>query len=98
MKPNKDLIRDCGIPVRVDGIPALAWVTHYRPNEPGTIGPVDSYATIAAPVAEEVEYDLYDRRGYRAAWLEEKMLHRKTEEGVTQQVLRGLKEDRDAAI
>lgn len=57
------------VEVSVQGIPCQALVTHYL-NQPA-LGPSadsdwDCYGYT------EVEFDLYDRKGYRALWLERK--------------------------
>jgi hypothetical protein len=57
--------------VRVCGIPAKADVTYYDGGSDGRYsGPPDRcYPAEAA----EVSFNLYDRRGYRAKWLERKL-------------------------
>lgn len=57
------------VEVRVQGIPCQALVTRFLEQKP--LGPSagsdwDCYGYT------EVEYDLYDRKGYRAPWLERK--------------------------
>ena len=61
--------------VRVlNGLPCIAKVTYYQPEEKGTgYGEVFSYSQIHAPVSAEVEFEIYDRRGYRAKWIENRM-------------------------
>lgn len=59
------------IDVRIQGIPCRAYVTYYRPAvAPIVTGPVD-WADPGAPV--EIEFEVLDRRGGRAVWLERKM-------------------------
>lgn len=59
------------IEVRVCGIPAIARVTFYRPGSPGCLsGPPDR---CYPPEPEELEYELLDRRGRPAPWLERKL-------------------------
>ena len=49
----------------IAGIPCQVDVTHYEPYEP---------ATWHEPASGgEIEFEVYDRRGYRAAWLERKV-------------------------
>lgn len=82
------------IPVNVAGIPALAHVTWYQPAFAGrgVSGPVSSYAALAAPEDEDVEFELYDRKGYPAPWLEAK-LEGEVAYDVTEQVLLELREE-----
>lgn len=88
----KDDVLCQGYKVRVSGIPALAVVRYYNPGASGTIyGEPWSFATLQAPDPEEIEYELYDRRGYRALWLEDKLRDRRVEDDVTEQVLAELK-------
>ena len=50
---------------RIQGIPCQVDVTHYEPYRP---------ATWHEPASGgEIEFDVYDRRGYRARWLERKL-------------------------
>jgi len=65
------------IPVTVDGIPALARITHYFPGEAVSMGVHDrkSGALIdpGHPGADEdVEFTLHDREGNPAPWLWDK--------------------------
>lgn len=55
------------IPVTVQGIPALALITYYDPGCPGCSG---GMGPPLPPDPPELEYALYDRKGYRADWLE----------------------------
>ena len=64
-----------GIPVKAKGIPAIALVTEYIPgkswrdyNFPGS-GPGDC----EPPEPADIDWELYDRKGYRAVWLEEQL-------------------------
>lgn len=77
------------IPITIDGMPAQAKVLEYSPafDGWGLNGPVDSYQDIEAPEPAWVEYELYDRRGRRAAWLDYKLENWKIEKEVTEQVL-----------
>ena len=59
------------IQVRVMGIPAQAEVTSYLPGEPEyRMGHPDTWEPAGG---EELEYQLFDRKGYRAEWLERKI-------------------------
>ena len=59
------------IQVRVMGIPAQVEITSYLPDHPGKqTGHPDTWYP---PEGEELEYELYDRKGYRAEWLERKI-------------------------
>lgn len=51
--------------VKVCGIPCHALVTDYHEGWDGNYWEPPEYA--------EVEFELYDRKGYRAGWLEAKM-------------------------
>tara|TARA_Y100001951_G_scaffold56659_1_gene44892 strand:+ start:693 stop:953 length:261 start_codon:yes stop_codon:yes gene_type:complete len=63
---------DDTVEVTVDGIPCRARVTHYQPREEGSgSGEPRSYAHIHPPVEEELEYELLDRKGHRAAFLDD---------------------------
>lgn len=55
------------IEVSVEGIPALAYITHYDPGCPGCSG---GMGPPLPPDPPELEYELYDRHGYKADWLE----------------------------
>lgn len=56
---------------RVSGIPCFVCVTHYEPDVPANLsGHPDNWSP---PEGGEIEFDLYDRKGYRAKWLEEKV-------------------------
>lgn len=59
------------IRARISGIPCLADVTCTAPGYPAI---TDGHPDNRMP-AEDAEYEveLYDRKGYRAAWLEAKM-------------------------
>ena len=46
---------------RIAGIPCLVEVTSYIPGEPGSF--------FEPPSGPEIEYEVYDRRGYKANWL-----------------------------
>lgn len=59
------------IDVRVCGIPAIARVTHYWPGDPGYMsGPPDRRYP---PEPAELDWELLDRRGRPAPWLERKL-------------------------
>lgn len=55
----------------VCGIPCTVLVTSYIPYDPGrTYGPPEQ---CYPPEGGEMEFELYDRKGYRAKWLEQKL-------------------------
>lgn len=57
---------------RVHGIPCLCDVTFYSPGAPmRTTG--WGYGDCDPDEPEEFEFDILDRRGYSAAWLERKL-------------------------
>ena len=78
------------VDIRVCGIPAQAKITHYHPGcSARTWGdPADCYPA----EDEEIEFDLLDRRGRRAKWLEDKMVREGMEDDVTEAVLKAMKE------
>lgn len=59
------------VPVRVAGIPCLARGTYFRDDIPGVYGgpPGDCYPDEPA----EIEFELLDRNGRRAQWLDAKL-------------------------
>ena len=63
--------RNAAIIVHVKGIPALAHVTAFErtPPMPARIAPSDMDAVGYV----DMEYDLYDLKGYPARWLERKL-------------------------
>ena len=58
------------IDIKIQGIPCIAEVTHYTPADPGciTAAPENCWP----PEPAEIEYEILDRKGYKAAWLERK--------------------------
>jgi hypothetical protein len=59
------------IDVRVCGIPAIARVLHYRPYEPAyRRGHPDNWEPASPP---EIDFEILDRRGRPAPWLERKL-------------------------
>jgi len=50
---------------RIAGIPCKVIVTTFEPYQPGGF--------FEPPGGGEIEFDVYDRRGYKAAWLERKL-------------------------
>lgn len=54
---------------RVAGIPCQVDVTYYQPGEDYCI----NSASLEPNAPEEFEFNLLDRKGYPAAWLESKM-------------------------
>jgi hypothetical protein len=59
--------RVCGIPCQVEVIEAR-YIRPQSSNPYGCSSDLDYYG-----YWEDVDYELYDRRGYRAKWLENKM-------------------------
>jgi len=56
---------------RVAGIPCQVEVVYYEPYDPGvTSGPPEH---CYPPEGGDFEVELYDRKGYRARWLEAKL-------------------------
>lgn len=49
----------------IAGIPCKVGVTHFEPYDPGSWH--------EPPSGGEIEFDVYDRKGYPAAWLERKV-------------------------
>jgi len=65
------------IDVRVCGIPAIARVLHYRPYEPAyRRGHPDNWEPASPP---EIDFEILDRRGRPAPWLERKLTERERE-------------------
>lgn len=59
------------IETTVAGIPCIARCTYYSPADPGrTYGPPEH---CWPPEPAEIDFDILDRRGRYAAWLERKM-------------------------
>lgn len=59
------------INAEIAGIPCLIEVTHYYAGRPMIWGNTMADAEPEEP--EEIEYDVRDRKGYQAAWLERKL-------------------------
>jgi hypothetical protein len=61
------------VEIRIQGIPALAKVTYYNKVKPwkGCISNCPSDMDYYGYT--EIEYEVLDRKGYKAAWLEKKM-------------------------
>lgn len=69
LDPNR-LPSEC-FDFKVSGIPCIVCVTHYEPDVPANLsGHPDTWDP---PEPGEFEYELYDRKGYRAKWLEDKV-------------------------
>lgn len=77
--------------VFVDGIPAIAQVTHYH-NEPGARGAsAHSYDSDADYYGyTELDFEVRDRKGYQARWLERKFDDPWVEESVRDQILEAM--------
>ena len=73
------------VPVSVKGIPALAHVTHFERHKPWPT-PRLAPSDIDAYGYTEMEYDLYDIKGYPAEWLEKK-LDRDAQERVEEEII-----------
>lgn len=80
------------IDVTVAGIPAQAAVVGYNPGCDGCSTAEFLRGVVYPPEVEEVEFELYDRRGYPAPWLEEKLDDRRVYEDVVQQIIEALQE------
>ena len=82
-----------GVPIRVSGIPALAVVRYYQPPRPWRqhVFPGAGPGDCDPPEYEDIEWDLYDRRGYPAPWLE-----RLLDGSETEQVLEAVRGERYA--
>ena len=55
---------------KVSGIPAQARLLSYSPFRDGRRGHIDSWLP---DEEEQLEYEILDRRGYSASWLERKL-------------------------
>lgn len=53
------------MPTTIAGIPCQVSVTHFEPYDAGSWD--------EPPSGGEIEFDVYDRKGYRAPWLERKV-------------------------
>ena len=81
--------RSQAISVSVKGVPALAHVTHFERHKPWP-NPRLAPSDIDAYGYTEMEYDLYDIKGYPAEWLERK-LDRDAQERVEEEILTVMK-------
>ncbi len=71
MKINPDKLQSDCFEFRLKGIPCIVCVTNYSPEIPAKLnGHPDTWD---APDPGELEFELYDRKGYRAEWLEDKV-------------------------
>jgi len=77
--------RNAAIRIRVKGIPALAHVHHFE-RVPAAANPRLAPSDLDAWGYVDIEYDLYDIKGYPAAWLERK-LDRDAVERVEQEII-----------
>lgn len=66
-------------PVTVAGIPAFADVTRYHHQEPWRGSAHACPSDLDYYGFTELEFDLYDRKGYRAKWLEAKCIGKELE-------------------
>lgn len=55
---------------QIEGIPCICQVTHYSPARPMT---GSGYGDCEPPEEEEFDFEILDRKGYRAHWLERKV-------------------------
>ena len=62
-------------PARISGIPCFVDVTSYHKGRPMRITG-SGFGDADPPEPAEVEYEVYDRKGYRAHWLEAKITER----------------------
>ena len=83
-----------GVAIRVSGIPAIAVVRYYQPPRPWRqhVFPGAGPGDCDPPEDEDIEWELYDRRGYPAPWLE-----RLLDGSETEQVLEAVRRGRHAA-
>lgn len=82
-KLSKNDLARRSVEVFIDGIPAIALIDTYikvRPN-PRADNPYDYHGYI------EVEFTLYDRKGYRAKWLDDLVERRGLWENIEEQVI-----------
>jgi hypothetical protein len=71
MKTNRQTVLHNAYEVHIAGIPCLALVTSYCAGRPAKLwGPIETCYPAEDP---EVEFEVFDRRGYPAPWLERKM-------------------------
>ena len=85
------------VPIKVCGIPALARVTHFYPGTPANHG---TYCRRTANLVDpghpaeppEVDFEVLDRKGYPARWLEAKA--EAADEDLEAEVLRSLSNER----
>ena len=73
------------VPVSVKGIPALAHVTHFE-RVPAAPNPRLAPSDLDAWGYLDMEYEIYDIKGYRAEWLERK-LDRDAQERVEAEII-----------
>lgn len=73
---------------RIAGIPCLVDVTSYAPADPGSF--------FEPPSGPEIEYEVYDRRGYKANWLLAKLTD-DDDLAILEQYEASLRESRDEA-
>ena len=57
---------------RIDGIPCICNVTHYSPDKPMRVYG-SGWGDCDPPEYEHFEYEILDRKGYKAPWLEKKI-------------------------
>lgn len=81
------------IQVNISGIPAQADVIRYSPAHAGCSTSEFLRGNIYPPEPEEVEFNLYDRKGYPAPWLEEKLSDQRVHEDVEDQVIKSIQGD-----
>ncbi|PAU79193.1 hypothetical protein [Halomonas salipaludis] len=73
---------------RIAGIPCQVEVTGYTPADPGSF--------FEPPSGPEIEYEVYDRRGYKAGWLLAKVSD-DDDLAILEQYEASLRESRDEA-
>jgi len=85
------------IPVTVLGIPAQAEITHYRNVKPWRGSAQSCPSDLDWYGYTEIEFELYDRKGYRAEWLDAKIDGNKEEiQRIEEQILYWMKENENA--
>lgn len=82
------------VEVRIQGIPAIAKVTHFLKVKPHRGSPQTCDSDWDYYGYTEIEFDVLDRKGYPAAWLERKMT-REDEENIKIAIQEEMTSDND---
>lgn len=85
MRLSKQQINEA-VSVSVNGIPALAHVTHFKVVPPWKGSPRSCPSDLDYTGYTDFEYQIHDRKGYPAGWLERK-LDREAEELIEEAIL-----------